>query len=134
MHRFWVVAGVDAVRVFWVVLSRIAGPFKGPLLSYMDVPGQAANIAFMAVSESHHYAATLCLLPHFVGFTTSQSLVSQVYPTLVARGGWSLVFRALQGTTLAGALVMFVNLLKDAAKPSQRFDAHLRSSVTRQLP
>ena len=67
-------------------VTRFAGPdYKGTLMSYMDIPGQLANIGFMSI-----------------------------YPMLLERGGWGLVFRALQVTILAGAGAMATFLLMDA--------------------
>ena len=74
-------------------VTRYAGPeYKGTLMSYMDIPGQLANILFMSI-----------------------------YPTLLARGGWGLVFRALQLTILSGAAAMAAFLTLDAKKPTKVF-------------
>ena len=70
-----------------------AGPdYKGTLMSYMDIPGQVANIGFMSI-----------------------------YPALLERGGWGLVFRALQISILAGAGAMGLFLTLDAKKPTKVF-------------
>ena len=74
-------------------VTRFAGPdYKGTLMSYMDIPGQVANILFMSL-----------------------------YPALLARGGWGLVFRALQLTILSGAAAMASFLVLDARTPTRVF-------------
>lgn len=74
-------------------VTRFAGPdYKGTLMSYMDIPGQLANILFMSI-----------------------------YPALLARGGWGLVFRALQLTILSGAAAMAAFLALDAKSPTRLF-------------
>lgn len=74
-------------------VTRYAGPdYKGTLMSYMDIPGQVANIGFMSI-----------------------------YPTLLERGGWGLVFRALQVVILAGAGAMGLFLTLDAKSPTKVF-------------
>jgi MFS family permease len=75
-------------------VTRFAGDdYKGTLMSYMDIPGQLANILFMSI-----------------------------YPTLLARGGWGLVFRALQITILSGAAALAVFLTLDAKSPTRVFN------------
>ena len=58
----------------------------------MDIPGQLANILFMSI-----------------------------YPALLNRGGWGLVFRALQITILSGAAAMAVFNTLDAMSPTRVF-------------
>ena len=53
-------------------------------MSWLDVPGQLGNMLFISL-----------------------------YPSMVERGGWSLVFRTLQGTTLCGSAVCIAYLLLD---------------------
>jgi MFS family permease len=74
-------------------INRYAGPdYSGTLMSWLDVPGQFANILFMGA-----------------------------YPGLVDSGGWSLVFRTLQATTLSGSAVCLAYLVWDAADPTELF-------------
>lgn len=81
-------------------INRYAGPdYSGTLMSWLDVPGQLANILFMSL-----------------------------YPTMVERGGWALVFRALQTTTLCGSAVCLAYLALDAVKPTQVFTARSKAS------
>ena len=66
-------------------INRYAGPdYAGTLMSWLDVPGQLGNMLFISL-----------------------------YPSMVERGGWSLVFRTLQGTTLCGSAVCIAYLLLD---------------------
>lgn len=79
-------------------INRYAGPdYSGTLMSWLDVPGQFANIVFMSA-----------------------------YPGLVQTGGWSLVFRTLQATTLCGSATCLLYLVWDAADPSELFSKRLR--------
>ena len=79
-------------------MNRYGGPdYSGTLMSWMDVPGQFANIIFMGA-----------------------------YPGLVERGGWSLVFRTLQGTTLLGSAACLAYLVWDAFDPTEVFTKKLR--------
>jgi hypothetical protein len=67
--------------------------FSDSLLPCADqIPGQVANIGFMSV-----------------------------YPLLLERGGWGLVFRALQISILAGAGAMGLFLTLDAKAPTKVF-------------
>jgi MFS family permease len=78
-------------------INRYAGPdYSGTLMSWLDVPGQFANIIFMGA-----------------------------YPGLVQRGGWSLVFRTLQGTTLCGSAACLAYLVWDAYDPTTIFTKKL---------
>lgn len=83
-------------------INRYAGPdYSGTLMSWLDVPGQLVNILFMSL-----------------------------YPAMVERGGWSLVFRALQATTLCGSGVCLIYLALDATKPTQVFTARSKPDAT----
>ena len=68
-------------------------------MSYLDIPGQLANIVYMSV-----------------------------YPLLLTRGGWGLVFRTLQGTTFAGAAAMTLFQVLDARQPTQVFSIGCKES------
>ena len=93
---------VGSAPTFYLIsaeyINRYAGPdYSGTLMSWLDVPGQCANILFMGA-----------------------------YPGLVQQGGWSLVFRTLQATTLSGSAACLSYLVWDAADPAELFTKVLR--------